>query len=79
MLMAPNGQTSEHLLQPVQLATSSSWAVLIQFATSKLRRCGPHAPTHRPQPVHFAAAICGSGRRGFICTWMDRCKSVQFL
>lgn len=78
MLIAPNGQTSEHLPQPVQLASLSSRAVLIQFTASKLRRCGSHAPTHLPQPVHFAAAMWGSGRRTFICTRIDRCESVLF-
>jgi hypothetical protein len=74
MQIAPNGQTSEHLPQPVQLVTLSSCAVLIQFATSKLMTCGPHVPMHRPHPVHFAAAMWGSGRWGFIWKCVDRCE-----
>jgi len=60
MAMAWNGQLAAQALQPAHRSRSCSTANFSQRTTSRLKRCGPHTATQRPQPVQRPVSMSGS-------------------
>ena len=79
MAMAWNGQVTAHALQPVHRSGSCSTANFFQCTTSRLKRCGSHMATHRPQPVQRWVSMSGSrcDLRGACDSWRRRTVSSR--